>query len=362
MVASSVMTAPAAAQDLSSFVFGSSNILGSGGISQAIGSGAPGMIGQDYRPSFNEDPVGNRSNLRPGCEWDEASFWVQRCSVFSPAMGRDVIVQIQPSRFGGNAGLYLLDGLRAHPAFNGWAVQAGATRVFLRDNMNLVMPVGGEVSFYSDWNGPIGIRGVEYNYKWETFLTAELPVYLEAAFGISPTRNAIAGLSMSASSALVLAMYHPGMFQHASALSGYYQPSAPEMNVLIRIAMQDQCGCSPDNMWGPHGSERWLRHDPMVNAEKLRGLNLYVSSRSGIPGHYDRPGTLQEGVGLGIGVVLESLSRSQTSAFEARLAELNIPATFNYQPFGIHNWPYWNDDLAAAREQILNTMNGWSAN
>ena len=42
------------------------------------------------------------------------------------------------------------------------------------------MPVGGKSSFYSDWYGPAAGNGQTYTYKWETFLTQELPAWLAA--------------------------------------------------------------------------------------------------------------------------------------------------------------------------------------
>ena len=48
-------------------------------------------------------------------------------------------------------------------------------------------------------------NGTTYNYQWETFLTSELPAYLAGNKGISPNGNAVVGLSMSGSAALILA-------------------------------------------------------------------------------------------------------------------------------------------------------------
>ena len=37
------------------------------------------------------------------------------------------------------------------------------------------MPVGGQSSFYSDWYAPACGKNGCQTYKWETFLTSELP-------------------------------------------------------------------------------------------------------------------------------------------------------------------------------------------
>ena len=165
----------------------------------------------------NEDPNRNRGVLRPGCVYDAVQSWVQLCEVWSPSMNRHVKVQIQPARQGGNAGLYLLDGLRARDDWNAWTHDAQAKRIFLMDNITLVMPVGGQVSFYSDWQRPINLGGNILEYKYETFLTRELPVYLQQHFGVAPNNNAIAGLSMGGSAA---ATWKPGKAEPAASGRG----------------------------------------------------------------------------------------------------------------------------------------------
>ena len=82
----------------------------------------------------------------------------------------------------------------------------------------LVMPVGGASSFYTDWDGGAGDKNTVI--KQETFLTSELPAYPAANKVISPSGNAVVGLSMSGSAALILAAYHPGQFSYAGSLSG----------------------------------------------------------------------------------------------------------------------------------------------
>ena len=153
----------------------------------------------------------NRDWLRPDstghCEWDRVGFWVQRCTVWSPAMNRHITVQIQPAQRGGNAGLYMLDGLRATEITNAWVNDVNAARTFKDNNITLVMPVGGQSSFYTDWNAP---ATYDFNhpvtYKWDTFLTKELPPYLQQHFGVSPTNNSILGLSMGGTAAINLAL------------------------------------------------------------------------------------------------------------------------------------------------------------
>lgn len=328
--------------------------------SGSLGSSGGGPLpATPFQPApGNEDPLGHRNWLRPGCVWDPVASWVQLCDVWSPAMNRMIKVQIQPARFAGNAGLYLLDGLRARDDWNAWTHDAQAQRIFLQDNVTLVMPVGGQVSFYSDWQRPVTINGQVYNYKWETFLTNELPGYLEANFGVSRTNNAIAGLSMGASAAATLAAHHRDMFKQVSLFSGYLNPTAPGMYTMIPLAMFDQCRCDPFAMWGPPMSPAWGYNDPLLNADLLRDLPMYVTSGSAIPGQYDQPSSLMGVFNTFNGIVLEGLSRGSTLAFQNELNAAPNQAEFQYRTTGIHGWGYWNDDLVAARsKQILPVLN-----
>jgi diacylglycerol O-acyltransferase/trehalose O-mycolyltransferase len=336
---------------------GSSASLGSGG-----SAGAPPPA-PAFRPAGgNENPVGNRNWLRPGCTWDPVASWVQLCEVWSPAMNRPIKVQVQPARYGGNAGLYLLDGLRARDDWNAWTHDAQAQRIFLQDNITLVMPVGGQVSFYSDWDRPINLGGTLLEYKYETFLTRELPGYLQANFGVRTDNNAIAGLSMGGSAAAMLAADHRDQFKQVSVFSGYMNTTAPGMYTMLPLAMFDQCRCDPFAMWGLPGSPRWGQNDPLLNAGKLRDIPMYITAGSAIPGQYDQPSSLQAVFNTFNGIILEGLSRGSTIAFQNTLNAAPNKARFDYRTTGVHGWGYWSDDLIAARSaQILDVMDahGW---
>ncbi|MEU0540689.1 alpha/beta hydrolase family protein [Nocardia sp. NPDC005978] len=267
-----------------------------------------------------------------------------------PSSMGPVKVQVQWAARGGDAALYLLDGLRARDDFNAWSFETNAMRQFIDDDVTLVMPVGGQSSWYSDWRAPSGTNGQKFTYKWETFLSDELPAFLEQ-HGVSRTRNAVAGLSMGGSAALALAAYHRDQFKHASSFSGYLNISAPGMREAIRLAMLDAGRFNVDSMAWPW-SPAWLRMDPFVFAPQLRGLPMYVSAASGIPGPYDnREG--QTAFNTVNAIALEALSMVNTVAFMSRLKQLGIDANFHSPAKGTHSWGYWQDQLATARPDIL---------
>src|SRR3977135_1450864 len=97
---------------------------------------------------------------------------VEYLMVPSPSMGRDIKVQFQG---GGKHAVYLLDGLRAQDDYNGWDINTPAFEWFDNSGLSVVMPVGGESSFYSYCYQPAAGNGGVQTYKWETFLTQELP-------------------------------------------------------------------------------------------------------------------------------------------------------------------------------------------
>lgn len=296
----------------------------------------------------------NRAQLRRDnsrdrqCDWDPVNYWVQRCEVWSDAMKRKIRVQIQPSKYGGSHALYLLDGMRARNDWNGWSRAGGAPRTFVNSNVTLVMPVGGESSFYTDWKRPSSSNGQKYTYKWETFLTKELPGYLNRRFGVAYWGNSIGGLSMSGSAAFILALYNRNYFSQALSFSGYMNISEPRMQRALQYAANDAGKYNLQDMWGPYSDPRWRRNDPYIHAKKMRGLSIFMSSCTGLPGRYDDPRTPEEAKNTTIGFTLEAVARQQHLLMKERLDQLHIQTRHVFMANGIHNWPYWRQQLRLA--------------
>jgi diacylglycerol O-acyltransferase/trehalose O-mycolyltransferase len=267
-----------------------------------------------------------------------------------------VKVQIQWAARGGNAALYMLDGLRARSDRNAWSFETDALQQFANDNVTLVMPVGGEASFYTDWLAPSNINKQKSTYKWETFLTEELPAYLETR-GVSRTNNAVLGLSMGGSAALSLAAHHRDQFKAAASYSGYLNLSAPGMREAIRVAMLSANAYNVDAMWGPPWAKGWLLNDPFVFAKDLKGLPLYISAATGRPGPHDNPKSVTDHVNSASGIALETMSLGQTRAFQIRLNSLGIPAQYSFPEVGTHSWRYWQDEIVKSRPMFLDALN-----
>ncbi|WP_416382103.1 alpha/beta hydrolase [Nocardia higoensis] len=260
-------------------------------------------------------------------------------------------IQVQWAARGGDSALYVLDGLRAPHDHSQWTSDTGVLQRFAGDNVTLVFPVGGHSSFYTDWYRPSSTNGQVTTYKWETFLTEELPAFL-AGYGVSRTDNAIVGASMGGGAALTLAAHHRDQFKFAGSFSGFLNPTFPMWNEAIRAALWDEGRFNVDDMWGPPGDPAWSRNDPTVQAELLRGLPMYVSAGAGLPGAPDVP----YGVGNTMNAMgLELIARAAARIFGDRVAALGIPAHIEIVD-GTHTWPYWERAIATARPMILDAL------
>ena len=273
---------------------------------------------------------------------------VETLMVPSAAMGRDIPVKFQG---GGSKAVYLLDGLRARDDNSGWDIETAAFENYFESGLSVVMPVGGMSSFYTNWQRPAVGNGGSYNYQWETFLTSELPGYLAANKGISPTGNAVVGLSMSGSSALILAANYPNQFRYAASLSGFLNLSEGIWPTLVGFAMRDAGGFDATAMWGPGGGAAWRRNDPTVNVGQLvsNGTRIWVYCGNGTPGELggaDVPAQLLEGI------TLDSNKNFQTRY----LAAGGRNGTFNFPANGTHGWGYWGSQLNAMKGDIQRTL------
>ncbi|MEV6274887.1 alpha/beta hydrolase family protein [Nocardia sp. NPDC051832] len=268
-----------------------------------------------------------------------------------PSSMGPIKVQVQWAKRGGGAALYLLDGMAAREDKNAWSFETNALQQFAEDDVTLVMPVGGLSSWYQDWISPSNTNGQKLTYKWETFLTKELPNFL-AGYGVSKTNNAVAGLSMSGSAALQLAGYHRDQFKYAASYSGALNISAPGMREAIRVAVLRWGAYNIDAM-APPWSPQWLRMDPFVFAPQLKGLPMYISAGSALPGEFNRPSNVGQVFDTGVGMGIEAVTLLNTRAFQYRLNSLGIPATYSFPPTGTHTWKYWEAELFKSRPGML---------
>ncbi|MHA3018804.1 esterase family protein [Mycobacterium sp. BMJ-28] len=283
---------------------------------------------------------------------------VEYLDVFSTAMNRNIRVEFQGTGAAGSRAVYLLDGLRAQDDYNGWDINTQAFEWFFGSGISVVMPVGGQSSFYSDWYSPSSFNNQGYTYKWETFLTSELPQWLAANKQVSTSRNGVVGLSMAGGAALTLAAYHPQQFSYAASLSGFLNPSTVFMKQAIRVAMLDAGGYNVDNMWGPPWDPAWKRNDPVEQVGKLvaNGTRLWIYCAPGGSTPLDEnadPGQQFNADSL------EGLAIGANKRFQDRYtAAGGRNATFVFPSSGNHSWAYWGAQLQALKPDLIATLNG----
>ncbi|MCP2280027.1 alpha/beta hydrolase [Nocardia amikacinitolerans] len=273
-----------------------------------------------------------------------------RLHVYSAAMDENVIIDVQRPADASEPRptLYLLNGAGGGEDDASWVARSEALD-FLKDkNVNVIQPIGGKWSYYTDWIKDDPTLG---RNKWTTFFTEELPPLVDGALGTNGV-NAIAGLSTSGTTVLALPIAKPGLYKAAAAYSGCAQTSDPVGSEFVKLTVETWGGGNTENMWGPQGSEEWVKNDPYVNAEGLRGLELYISTGTGIPGEHDvlngeyaLPGAYGLANQVLIGGVIEAGTNYCTRNLQTKLNELGIPATFNFRPTGTHSWGYWNDEF-----------------
>ncbi|WP_216900129.1 alpha/beta hydrolase [Nocardia alni] len=245
--------------------------------------------------------------------------------------------------------LYLLNGAGGGEDSATWDDNTDIVTSFMADkNVNVIQPIGGAWSYYTDWIKDDPNLG---RNKWKTFFTEELPPLIDAALGTNHV-NAIAGLSTSGTTVLALPIAKPGLYRAAAAYSGCAQTSDPVGSKFVQVTVDVWGGGDTNNMWGPVGSPQWVANDPYVHAEQLRGLDLYISSGNGLPGPYDTlngkyalPGVAGLADQMIIGGVIEAGVNYCTHNLAAKLSRLGIPATVNFQPSGTHSWGYWRENF-----------------
>lgn len=296
--------------------------------------------------------------------------------VHSPSMNRDIPIAVLPAtdaagnRVANAPIIYLLNGAGSAEQNQDWIRQANVRDFFAGKGVNVVIPQAGAFSYYTDWvDSTVRSPYINGPQKWETFLTKELPGPIERTLN-ADNRRAIVGFSMSGTSALVLPTHNPGFYDAAASFSGCAATSSPHAYNYARLTVNragngDFRTVTPERMWGPMGGpyNRW--NDALLNAEKLRGTQLYISSATGLAGRADQVSYLT-GVGLPEltaqltaaqlqveGGIIEAAINQCTHDLRAKLNGLGIPAHYELRNVGTHSWPYWREDLGRAWQTTL---------
>ncbi|MFB8003783.1 alpha/beta hydrolase [Nocardia sp. NPDC056000] len=279
--------------------------------------------------------------------------------VHSAAMNTDIRLQVlravDPTRPAPT--LYLLNGSDGGVG-GGWYDETDVVRFFADKQVNVVIPIGGAGSYFTDWRSEDPTLG---RPRWTTFLTRELPPIVDATLNGSGV-NAIAGISMGGTAVFQLAEAAPGLYRAIASYSGCVPTSDPAGQAFVALVVARFAG-SPTNMWGPPDDPEWTAKDPALHVDLLRGTEIYVSVGSGLPGPLDTPTGVRGDTQrltwqLLFGSPLEVLANDCTHRLRDRLHDLAIPATFDFRPTGTHSWGYWQQDLHNSWPRLEAALSG----
>ena len=290
----------------------------------------------------------------------------------APAMGRDVpLAVITPDGTFDTSRptLYLLNGAGGAEQGMDWIVSTVAkdldpktektqdlVHYYANRNVNVVIPQAGAFSYYTDWLTTPDRSYLKGPQKWETFLTKELPGPLEDYINGNGKRG-IAGMSMSATSSLVLAQHNPNFYDAIGSYSGCAATSTPLPNFYTQLTV-NRGGGSTEQMWGPMGGDYNRYNDGLINATKnnMGNSKVYVSANSGLAGATDLGSSKIDALGSSQafkssstlvveGGVIEAAMNACTHDLKAKMEREGVDAVFNLRNTGTHSWPGWLDDI-----------------
>lgn len=295
--------------------------------------------------------------------------------VYSPSMERDIPVAViratdaQRQPIDNAPTYYLLNGAGGSEQNTDWLAQAAGTiyKTLGEEPVNVVIPMEGAFSYYVDWlTVPEKGRYLNGKQMWSTFLAKELPQSIEPYMNANDKR-AVSGFSMSATSSLLLAEHNPGFYDAVGSFSGCAATSTPLPSFFVGLTVNRAGGnVTPDQLWGPMGSEYNRYNDALVMAEHLRGTKLYISSGTGLTSETDMIGYLKNQRGLNSsqafanhmtllveGGAIEGAMNACTHDLRAKLDAKGIPAHYNFRATGTHSWPSWLEDMRESWKTVI---------
>ncbi|MEE6164148.1 MULTISPECIES: alpha/beta hydrolase [unclassified Mycolicibacterium] len=266
-----------------------------------------------------------------------------KVSVYSPAMNQVIVNDVYKAPHSGAPTFYLLPGIDGGdnldpggnfaPGAKSWFGMTDIQGFFANKNVNVVSPLGGQFSWWTDWVN-------DGSKQYQTYMTRELPPVINAQYNTNG-RNAVGGLSSTGGTAVDYAVQAPGLFRAVGSYSGLLNPSDNAQQVSLTLVGG---GLSADNMWGPAGGPLWVAHDPTKNVAKLKGTAVYAAaSTSGGEGAVDR---LPEGFGPNItGGLIERIVSDSTRAFADAAAAAGVPVHYVARPEGSHTWGLFESEM-----------------
>lgn len=278
----------------------------------------------------------NLENIRPNCV--AITDGAQDCMVYSSSMDTEIKVTIRPSLTENNSKVVqFLDGIETFNDINSWLTGGQALPNLAETDATLVFPVAPSGSYYADWDDSTGL-----NWKWETFLTQELPAYLESTFAIpggGVGHTGVTGISMGGYAAVNLAAKYPELYASVFALSGFYNSQLPIGRALIALSP----GLKNEDLLGksPYVTEsQWIANNPVLNLDNLT-MPVIITTATGAPSAAEIADPNATAI-VTQGAPLEAGTAIITAGFQATaLATGRDNIEFHYLPQGAHSWHTW---------------------
>lgn len=215
--------------------------------------------------------------------------------------------------------LYLLHG--AYGDYSDWQRLTSIEKYAKEHKIVVVMPSAAN-SFYQDMN-----RGNSYL----TYITEELPKFIEAAFPVSKMRRHtfVAGLSMGGYGALKAALHRPEKYAACASLSGAID--------IVKIQKESDAG----EMDGPFKWEAIFEKPDQLegsDADLFALLEKRRQQRIKLPAIYMSCGT-------------EDFIYENNIKSHEKLSKMGIEHLFEEYP-GVHDWTYWDTHI----QDVLNWL------
>ena len=291
----------------------------------------------------------------------------------SPSMNRDVpVLWLRPDpkkvdRSKPMPTLYYLNGADGGEGTANWFYQTDIVDFFADKAVNVIVPMAGKFSYYTDWVQEEPRLGGKQ--KWETFLTKELPGPLEKKINGNGKRG-IEGMSMSATTSLAFAEHNPGFYDAVASYSGCADTSTPLGQTAVDTTMFWGGQLNSTKMWGAKGNGIWRYNSALLHSKALKGtpnkpLHVYVSNASGatvlsdLPNPKVNPNNPAEAAVYGsaqalgnantalLGGGIEAATNMCTHDLKVKLDREGTKKNvhFEFHNHGAHAWPTWKRDM-----------------
>ena len=318
-------------------------------------------------------------------DWDNEAI-----RVYSESMERDIPVAIfyakdeEGKRKENAPTVYLLNGAGGSEQDTDWVAQAydELEETYKDSGANVVIPMEGAFSYYVDWAAepPVDTDTNPFFHgkqMWSTFLAHELPQAVEPYMNADEEHRAAAGLSMAATSVLLLAEHNPGFYDAVGSFSGCAATSTPIPWQFVDLTVSRGAPnvMTPEYIFGERGSDYNRHYDALVNAADLKGTAVYLSTGTGLAGKSDTPGYLKDRLINKYGVdpdaaSTRALSNAMTLQVEGGVIEAAMNACTHdlmvkmrandvevthaeLRNVGTHSWASWRDDVKLSFDKVF---------